>query len=1070
MTALESPRARLVEWLVAAAYPLWSHNGIDPRNGGFAEALDGNGHAIALPRRARVHPRQVYAFSQAHALGWRGDVRSIVSGGMDYFETHYRRADGLFRALAGADGAALDESALLYDQAFALLGYAAAAAALDARAEFETRALALRQAIEAHLRAEDGAYHSGEGSLDHRESNPHMHLLEAYLAWAEIGHDAGWARGVRAMAELALSRLINRDSGAIGESYLATWQPVPGIAGRIIEPGHQFEWAWLLLRCERWHSAPALRGAALRLISIGDRFGVCDGVAINALYDDFSIKDARARCWPQTERLKAALLAAALTGEPQYEAMAEAAVMSIFPYLNTAVPGLWRDVRLPNGEFIGSPVPASTFYHLVSAIAALNLTQRPSVPRPAPAPGRNHPCRCGSGKKFKECCGRLGAGAQPGRSPAGEATPHLNQLELNQLASLIDAGRYVELESKARELLVLHPSSGIIWQILGVSLTRQGRDCLQALQMAAQLLPNDAGAHNNLANALGRLGRLDDAVTHYRRALQLSPGFAEAHNNLGHALLDLGQFDDAAASCRRAAELRPGLAEAHDNLGSALLALGRVDEALASHRRALEIEPDFAEAHSNLGNVCLELGRIDEALASHRRALTIDPKLAEAHNNLGNGLRTLGKLEDAAASYGRALEINPQFAEAHSNLGVTLRLQGNSAQAQDSCRRALELNPRSAAALVALADSSADRGQFAQAEESFQRAIAIEPDSPQAWAGLARLRKMTVADVAWLAQAQRIAAQGLSPRHKICLCHAIGKYFDDVQDFEQAFVNFRRANELTSLRRAKHDRGQLARTADVIMRSWDLNAVRQRINANESERPVFIVGMLRSGTTLVEQILASHPAVFGAGELTFWSAAWAAHAASPGNAEMSDGVLRELADDYLRSLRKLSDGALRVVDKMPTNFPFLGLIHAALPNARIIHMQRNPLDTCLSIYMQQFETTVSYANDLDDLAHYYTEYLRLMDHWRSTLPAHVILDVSYEGLVSDQEAWTRRMLDFVGLPWDPRCLDFHRTERTVLTASKWQVRQKLNASSIGRWRHYEKFLGPLSKLPAPSAL
>jgi mannose/cellobiose epimerase-like protein (N-acyl-D-glucosamine 2-epimerase family) len=370
VSALEPLRARLVEWLVAAAYPLWSQNGIDPGNGGFAEALDGNGHAIALPRRARVHPRQVYAFSQARAFGWRGDAMGIVNRGIEYFERHYRRTDGLFRTMTDAGGAALDERALLYDQAFALLGYAAAAAALDARAEFETRALSLRHAIEAHLRTEDGAYQSVAGAAGHRESNPHMHLLAAYLAWAEIGQDAAWATGVRAIAELALSRFI-RDGGAIGESYLATWQPATGIAGRVVEPGHQFEWAWLLLRCERWHPARALRGAALRLIWIGNRFGVRNGVAINALSEDFSIMDAGARLWPQTERLKAALLAAALTGEPYYEAMAEAAVMSFFPYLDAAVRGLWRDVRLPNGEFIASPVPASTFYHLVSAIAAL---------------------------------------------------------------------------------------------------------------------------------------------------------------------------------------------------------------------------------------------------------------------------------------------------------------------------------------------------------------------------------------------------------------------------------------------------------------------------------------------------------------------------------------------------------------------------------------------------------------------------------------------------------------------------------------------------------------------------
>jgi len=371
-------RTRFVKWLIDAAYPLWSDRGTDPRNGGFVEVLSPEGVALAHPRRARVHPRQVYAFAQARTLGWPGDVTGIVSRGMDYFTTYYQRQDGLFRSLADADGAPLDERALLYDQAFALLGFAAAATALGAREEFERRALALRQVVAARLGTDDGSYYSEEHSTGHRESNPHMHLLEAYLAWAEIGQDAGWAAGVRSIVDLALSRFIRRDSGAFGESYLATWQPTPGIAGRIIEPGHQFEWAWLLLRCERWHPRP-LRDTALRLISIGDEFGVHNGVAVNALYEDFTVKDANARFWPQTERLKAALIAAVLTGELRYWSMAEAAAMSWIPYLGTSVPGLWLDVRLPSGEFVDAPAPASTFYHLVAAIAALNQMLPPST-------------------------------------------------------------------------------------------------------------------------------------------------------------------------------------------------------------------------------------------------------------------------------------------------------------------------------------------------------------------------------------------------------------------------------------------------------------------------------------------------------------------------------------------------------------------------------------------------------------------------------------------------------------------------------------------------------------------
>jgi mannose/cellobiose epimerase-like protein (N-acyl-D-glucosamine 2-epimerase family) len=375
MSSLQSVRTRLIEWLVEAAYPLWSRNGIDPRSGGFYEALDAHGLPLAQPRRARVQPRQIYAFGQAHAFGWHGDITGIVSRGMDYFTAQYRRPDGFFRTLADADGRALDERALLYDQAFALLGYAAAAAALDARGEFERRALELRHLIDARLGNGDGSYRSLEASAGHRESNPHMHLLEAFLAWAQIGHDTGWAAGVRALSELALTRFIRKDSGALGESYLATWQPTPGVSGRLIEPGHQFEWAWLLLRCERWQAIP-LRNAALQLIALGDRFGVHDEFAINALHDDFTVSDANARFWPQCERFKAALIAATLTGERRYWSMAEAAAANLFPYLNTPVPGLWVDERLASGEFVVSSAPASTFYHVVGAIAALDLALR----------------------------------------------------------------------------------------------------------------------------------------------------------------------------------------------------------------------------------------------------------------------------------------------------------------------------------------------------------------------------------------------------------------------------------------------------------------------------------------------------------------------------------------------------------------------------------------------------------------------------------------------------------------------------------------------------------------------
>jgi hypothetical protein len=230
-----------------------------------------------------------------------------------------------------------------------------------------------------------------------------------------------------------------------------------------------------------------------------------------------------------------------------------------------------------------------------------------------------------------------------------------------------------------------------------------------------------------------------------------------------------------------------------------------------------------------------------------------------------------------------------------------------------------------------------------------------------------------------------------------------------------------------------------------------------------SERPVFIIGMPRSGTSLAEQILASHPQVFGAGEVHFWDQALA-RLEKEGLDEAAARTLPAIALDYLTRVGTQAGGLPRVVDKMPANFLYAGLIHAALPRARIIHMQRHPLDTCLSVYCQNFFNVGRYANDLDDLAHYYGEYLALIEHWRAVLPPTTLLEVPYERLIEEQEGWSRKMVEFIGLPWDPRCLDFHQTSRVVITASKWQVRQKLHSGSVGRWHRYEKHLGPLMPL------
>jgi len=382
---LAALRGRLLEWLTGSACPLWASNGIDPTSGGFVEALDGAGRALPLSRRVRVQPRQIYSFARATALGWHGNGAAIAHAGLEYLTTRYQRPDGFFRTLITADGRVENDSAWLYDHAFVLLGYSAAAVIFDEIDRFETRALELRGRIERAWRRDDGSFVSGDSAGEGRDANPHMHLLEACLAWAALGRDRGWAEWAEFIAGLALERFVDPRTGALTESFTPDWSPAPGDAGRRVEPGHQYEWAWLLLRCDR-ADRPERRASALGLIELSERTGVRGGVAVNALDASLAVRDSNARLWPQTERLKAALLAETLTGSPAYAKIAANAAAELMKYLDTDVAGLWFDERLPTGEFRVTPAPASTLYHLIGAVEALGGERR--SPSGAATPSR----------------------------------------------------------------------------------------------------------------------------------------------------------------------------------------------------------------------------------------------------------------------------------------------------------------------------------------------------------------------------------------------------------------------------------------------------------------------------------------------------------------------------------------------------------------------------------------------------------------------------------------------------------------------------------------------------------
>ena len=371
LATLKREQQLLRGWLLNDAYPLWAAQGYDRLRGGFEDTLTTEGPSPDQPRRARVQVRQVYAFARGASLGWNSDeARRLATQGLDYFLTHYRRSDGLFRTLVAADGKPLDDRAFLYDQAFVLLALAESERLLRPGSELVDLARALRSALYRQLKRPGPGFSSGVPDATPLLSNPHMHLLEAALSWMSVGDDAEWRTLADEIVALALGRFIDAGSGALRENFDQHWAPLPGTAGRIVEPGHQFEWAWLLLCWARAGGAGSSHAAAT-LVQIGETHGIAGGVAINALLDDFSIHDGEARLWPQTERLKAAALMAATTHEPRYWSMAVRAAQGLRRYLATEVPGLWYDRLMADGQFVQQSAPASSFYHIVCAIAEL---------------------------------------------------------------------------------------------------------------------------------------------------------------------------------------------------------------------------------------------------------------------------------------------------------------------------------------------------------------------------------------------------------------------------------------------------------------------------------------------------------------------------------------------------------------------------------------------------------------------------------------------------------------------------------------------------------------------------
>jgi tetratricopeptide (TPR) repeat protein len=461
----------------------------------------------------------------------------------------------------------------------------------------------------------------------------------------------------------------------------------------------------------------------------------------------------------------------------------------------------------------------------------------------------------------------------------------------------------------------------------------------------------------------------------------------------------------------------------------------------------------------------MKMGHPGAAEVHFREALHLAPGFPDAHSNLGNLFRWRGQTSESEISLRHALKLNPRLVDARVNLGLTLAFLGRTREAKAQLEKAMKTAPRNGDALYGLALVAKMEGRFDDADSCYKRALEVNPKMTAAWAAQVGLRKMTAADSAWLDGAEKMANGQIALLDETVLRFAMGKYCDDVRDFPRAFKNFQRANDLWRSMGEPYDQESRTQIVDDLIRFYDRKVVaRKDAGTFSTTKPVFVVGMPRSGTSLMEQIIASHPSSKGAGELDYWSKAVRTHGAAILQGQLHESTRKKLAEGYLRLLDSHSGDALRIVDKAPVNSDHLGLIHSVFPNARIINMQRDPIDTCLSCYFQQFSLAMTHTVDLSALAHYYREHRRLMGHWRAVLPPGAMCDIPYEELVVDQERWIRKTLEFLDLGWDDRCLIFEKTARPVTTSSFWQVRQKIYGSSVRRWRNYERFIGPLMGL------
>ncbi|MCI5060771.1 MAG: tetratricopeptide repeat protein [Alphaproteobacteria bacterium] len=677
-----------------------------------------------------------------------------------------------------------------------------------------------------------------------------------------------------------------------------------------------------------------------------------------------------------------------------------------------------------------------------------------------------------------------------------ELTPEYPEALSNKGNALWSLGHYEEAEKTCQKAVDIRPEFADAYINLGNAIASQDRkeEAIEIWEKAIELKSANYNAYINIGNALRDLGRIKESEEKCRRALEFAPDHPDALLNLGNALRDLGQRQEAEKLYRKSIEVRPDYAKAHNNLAILLMDMLRFEDAVASTKYAVAFAPDYAEAYANMSAALLELGKLEEAEKSARKALLLDPDSTEARIDLADILFMSDRLDEAETLFNeatdlkpdsprlfiklsavleranrmdealeaieKAVELNPEMPEAYHRQAMVYFMFNHIEEALKSLDRALEIQPRYPAALATKSEILQSSGNMEKAKEAARAGLEMNDKMPFLYLSLSKVKKFTEDDPDFLKMKEMENESNFGSAQKVSLYFSLFKACEDIGDYDQAFEHLRKGCDLKR-QTVVFDPQTQQHVYQNIQKVYTLEFIESfEGKGHDSDTPIFIVGMPRSGTTLTEQIISSHPDIFGAGELHYLSAVEKKHGF------INADNCRKMGEDYVAMTRAIDEGsktARKITDKMPGNYMRMGQMVASLPNAKIIHCRRNPIDTCLSCYKQLFARGHYWSYNLEELAEHYALYMQMMDHWRKTLPEGRFLEIDYETTVNDFENQARKLLDFVEMEWHDACLTPHKTKRSVLTASKGQVIKPIYKTSVEAWRRYETQLQPLAE-------